>query len=72
MTYKGYTIYANTKSYALWSIDDEGKLNELEHEFEGHDFISYTFGNNDIFNGDNGDFATLEECKQAIDKLVIT
>jgi hypothetical protein len=69
MTYKDFTIYANAQSYSLWSIDDNGRLNELEHEFEGYDFISYTFGNDEVLDGEYGDFETLDECKQAIDKL---
>ena len=69
MIYNGFEIYANTKSYALWSIDNDGRLNELEHEFEGHDLISYTFANDDILDGEYGDFETLDECKKYIDKL---
>ena len=71
MTYKGYNIYANAKSYSLWSIDDDGKLHELEHEFEGYDFISYTFGNDEILDGEFGDFESLSECKNAIDGLKV-
>lgn len=72
MTYKGFKIYANTKSYALWSINDDGRLDELEHEFEGHDLISYTFANDEILDGEYGDFETLTECKKAIDGLKLT
>lgn len=69
MKYKGCNIYANAKRYTLWSLDNEGRLNELEHEFEGDDIISYTFANNEILDGEYGDFETIDETKKAIDKL---
>ena len=69
MRYKDFTIYANAKSYSLWSVDDDGTLYEFEHEFEGYDLISYTFANDEIQDGEYGDFETLDECKKAIDKL---
>ena len=72
MKYKDFTIYANAKSYSLWTVDNEGRLHELEHEYEGFDLISYTFGNDDILDGEHGDFITLDECKKYIDNLNIS
>ena len=69
MEYKGFKIYANTKRYALWSVDEDGRIHELEHEFEGDDVISYTFANDEVLDGEYGDFETVEQTKQAIDRV---
>ena len=72
MTYKDCEIMANAKQYSLWSVDETGKLDELQHEYEGADIISYTFQSDkhNILGGDFGDFETIEQTKKAIDKEV--
>jgi len=69
MTYKGFEIYANAKSYSLWTVTDDGKLCNFEHEYEGYDLISYIFVNDEMSGDEFGDFLTVNECKKAIDKL---
>lgn len=70
MIYKDFEIVANTKSYDLYSLDNEGRLEYLKHSFEGADVISYTYTNNDdVLDGEFGDFETIEKCKKAIDDL---
>jgi hypothetical protein len=71
MKYKNdFEILANCKRYTLFSLHDDGSLNELEHEFEGDDIVGYTFKNEklDIIDGDYGDFNTILECKNFIDE----
>ena len=68
MKYKGIKIYASAKSYSLWSVDEEGRLDELEHEYEGYDLIAYTFG---IDDNDEWEYATIDDCKAKIDELLI-
>ena len=71
MKYKNFKIMANAKSYSLWSIDDDGRLNELEHEYEGYDLLSYVIIS-DKYKVDEGggDYTTIEKAKQAIDKII--
>lgn len=67
MEYKGIKIYASAKSYSLWSIDEDGRLDELEHEYEGFDLIAYTFG---MDGNDEWEYDTIEDCKKKIDELL--
>jgi hypothetical protein len=63
-----YEIRADAKSYSEWSVDENGKLNELEHEFEGHDIIAYkivNLKNLDVFEDD----LTFEEAKERLTAL---
>lgn len=71
MEYKNFKIMANAKSYSLWSIDDDGRLDELEHEYEGYDLLSYVIIS-DKYKVDegSGDYTTLDKAKQAIDKII--
>lgn len=63
MKHKGVKILANCKQYSTWLLDEEGRLKEVEHSFEGADIISYTFGWGET------DFETIEEVKKQIDTL---
>lgn len=67
MEYKGIKIYASAKSYSLWNVDEDGRLDELEHEYEGHDLIAYTFG---MDGNDEWEYDTIEDCKKKIDELL--
>ena len=57
MTYK---IRANCKSYSEWKVTEDGKLDWLTREFEGHDIISY------IIIDDNDDTVAENESFEAI------
>lgn len=70
MKYRGFYLAANTQKYALWHIDSEGELAEHIQDFEGNDILSYTFLSDEILDGEYGDFETVKECKEFIDKLI--
>ena len=70
MIFKGIKIYATARSYSPWSIDEDGQLDELEHEFDGYDLIAYTFSMDNNTYGGEWEYDTIEDCKAKIDELL--
>lgn len=64
-----YEIRANTKSYSEWSVDENGKLLFLEHEFEGHDIIEYKIIDIDDRAEVFESIETFQEAKDILKKL---
>jgi hypothetical protein len=62
-----YILRADTKSYSEWSVDSEGKLLYLEHDFEGYDFLNYKILDKNldtVFEGED-----FEETKRELNRL---
>lgn len=70
MKYKDFEILAETKSYSLWNLDNNGELKELVHDFEGNDVIAYTIVNDkyNIFAGDF-EYKTIQGALDAIEVI---
>lgn len=70
MEYMDVKIYANAKGYSLWSIDEDGRLSEMEYEYDGWDIIGYTFTlDSDEYPSVEYEFETLQECKDKIKEI---
>jgi hypothetical protein len=62
MKYKDFNILANAKSYSLWTIDNDGRLDEHKYDFEGFDLISYVIESDKYgIDESNYDFKMLKE-----------
>ena len=64
-----YEIRADCKSYSEWSVDYEGRLAFMEHEFEGSDIIAYKIIEIDTLNMVEDGFKSFSEAKEYLEKL---
>jgi hypothetical protein len=70
MTYRGYEITAEVKGYDVWTLTDEGRLDEWQNESDGVEVTGYFITR--LSDGEELDFRLGEDIEVAtefIDQL---